>query len=404
MSPKPSRTLQFNLKEARTLIRKHLLELWKIETPKKDIGLVLTTLIISAILIMLPTTRDNPSLKDTVRSRAEVLEVDNSNFQQVGLVKIGSQRLKVRIKDGPFKGTLIEATNHFKGIMEIDKVFEPGDEALVVINHAGPKIIHVNAVDHYRMPYELALFVIFCSVMLIFAGWTGLKALVSFIFVVLLIWKVLLPTLLAGYNPIPLALLTTFLVASSASLSAGGVSRRGVTALLGCGAGIGATCFLALSFGKRMKLHGSVMPFTESLLYAGFSHLDLTSLFLASTFIASSGAIVDVAIDIASSQDEIAKIHPTVSLGELLSSGLSVGKSVIGTMSNTLLLAYSGSYLGLLLTLNALGVPTINMINLRYVAAEILHILVGSIGMILTAPLTALIGSMIFTRKGSSML
>ncbi|MCS7232888.1 MAG: YibE/F family protein [Synergistetes bacterium] len=381
------------------MIIKYLRELWKIENPRKDISLIVITLLLSATLALLPSPYKNPNLKDTIRAKAEIIEVDNSNFHQVGLVKIGSQGLKVKILNGPFKGTISHAVNHFKGIMEIDKVFEVGDTALVVINHAGDRIIHINTVDHYRLPYMLALFLIFCGVLLLFAGWTGLKALVSFAFVVLLIWKGLVPMLLLGANPIPVSLGITLLVAISACLSAGGISKRGFTALLGCASGIGLTCLLALAFGMRLKLHGSVMPFTESLLYAGFTHLDITSIFLASTFIASSGAIVDVAIDISASQDEIVRVHPNIPQRELLFSGLSVGKSVIGTMSNTLLLAYSGGYMGLLLTLSALGIPTINIVNLRYVSAEILHTLVGSIGMTMVAPLTALIGSFIFTKK-----
>lgn len=381
------------------MIKRYLQELWRVENPRKDLALILITLALSATLALLPSPNINSNLRDTIRAKAEVLEVDNSNFHQVGLVKIGSQDLRVRILSGPFRGTIVQAVNHFKGIMEIDKVFEAGDIILVVINHAGDRIIHVNAVDHYRLPYTLILFSMFCGILLLFAGWTGLKALVSFTFVVLLIWKGLLPLLLSGINPIPVSLGVTLLVALSACLSAGGVSKRGFTAMLGCISGIGLTCLLALTFGMRLKLHGSVMPFTESLLYAGFGHLDITSIFLASTFIASSGAIVDVAIDISASQDEVAKFHPGISQRELLLSGLSVGKSVIGTMSNTLLLAYSGGYMGLLLTLSALGIPTINIVNLRYVSAEILHTLVGSIGMTMVAPLTAFIGSFIFTKK-----
>ncbi len=374
-------------------------ELWAVRNPSREIPLVAVTLLMSLALILLPTVKENPTLEGTERVRALVLEVDDSQAHRIGFVHVGTQAVRAKILDGRFAGIETWATNHYKGVLEIDKEFRPGDVAFGVVNAAGDRIVHVNLLDHYRLDALATLLALFAASLTLLAGWTGFKALTSFVFIALLIWKGFLPMILMGLNPIPLALLTVAVISASASLSAGGVSRRGLVALGGCVSGMILTCALSILFGKALKIHGAVMPFTETLLHSGFGHLDLTSLFLASTFVACSGAIVDVAIDISASQEEVAKANPSVGRLGLLLSGLSVSKSVISSMSNTLLLAYSGSYMGLLLSLNALGIPAYNILNLRHVAAEILHTLVGSLGMIWVAPLTSLIGSLSFLRK-----
>jgi uncharacterized membrane protein len=101
---------------------------------------------------------------------------------------------------------------------------------------------------------------------------------------------------------------------------------------------------------------------------------------------------MDIAMDIGASMEEIVLHKPEVSRKELIRSGFSVGRAVVGTMTTTLLLAYSGGYTALLMVFMAQGTPGINIVNLGYVAAEILHTLVGSFGLVLVAPITAVVG------------
>jgi uncharacterized membrane protein len=163
--------------------------------------------------------------------------------------------------------------------------------------------------------------------------------------------------------------------------------------------GVAVTCIMAILFGTLFNIHGAIKPFSETLLYSGYNYLNLTEIFLAGIFISSSGAVMDIAMDISASQAEVYQANKGISRKELRRSGFEVGKAVVGTMTTTLLLAYSGGFSALLMVFIAQGTPMINILNLNYVSGEILHTLVGSFGWVLVAPFTAIIGSWVFTRK-----
>ena len=114
------------------------------------------------------------------------------------------------------------------------------------------------------------------------------------------------------------------------------------------------------------------MDWSESLLYAGYQHLDLTAIFQAGIYLACSGAILDLAIDISAALDEVIKNNPSVSRANLIKSGLSIGKSVVGSQTTTLLLAYMGSYITILMVYMAQGTPLMSILNSQKVSSEIL--------------------------------
>jgi len=218
-------------------------------------------------------------------------------------------------------------------------------------------------------------------------------------FTALFIWKILLPSFMRGWPPVPVSLIAVFILTSVIIFSIAGVTRKGMSAFLGAVAGIAITCVLSVGFSYLFKIHGAVRPFSEALLYTGFPYMNLTGIFLSGIFIASSGAVMDVAMDISAAVNEITEKKPDIEFIELFRSGLEVGKAVIGTMTTTLLLAYSGGYSAMFMLFIAQGTPLINILNVQYVSAEILHTLVGSFGLVSVAPLTAFISAMIFTRK-----
>jgi uncharacterized membrane protein len=164
-------------------------------------------------------------------------------------------------------------------------------------------------------------------------------------------------------------------------------------------AGLAVTAVLSVVFGQAFRIHGAVKPFSETLLYCGFPDLDLGKVFLGGIFLAASGAVMDLAMDIAAAMDEMKERHPGLTAAQAVASGLAVGRSVIGTMTTTLLLAYSGGFSAMLMVFIAQGTPIENVLNLQYVASEILHTLVGSFGLVTVAPLTALFGGWIYFGK-----
>jgi uncharacterized membrane protein len=104
-------------------------------------------------------------------------------------------------------------------------------------------------------------------------------------------------------------------------------------------------------FSHAFRLHGTVRPFAETLLYAGHYELHLTEIFIAGVFIASSCAVMDLAMDIAASMDETKRNNPEIGFFEHVQSGMRVGRAVIGTMTTTLFLAYSSSHITMFLLL-----------------------------------------------------
>lgn len=363
------------------------------------------TLFISSlciILAILPTGFENPSLTySTDREKAKVLIVNNDDLHTHGVVTLGTQELIIIIQSGKFKGDTIQARNVLMGQMKIDKIFKEGDNVLAVLklNKEKSKIISARADDIYRINIELILFGLFALFLIAFAGWTGFKALLSFVFTALAIWKILLPAFLKGYPPVPLSLLIVAITTTVIILLISGFSKKGLVALSGSIAGVTITSLLALLFGYFFKIPGTVQEFSEALLYTGFVHLRLSDIFLSAIFISAAGAVMDVAMDIAASQNELITKKPEMEAKELIISGFRIARPVIGTMTTTLLFAYSGSFLFVFMLFMAKGTPMINIFNINYIAAEVLHTLVGSFGLVLVAPITAIIGGYIYTRK-----
>jgi uncharacterized membrane protein len=368
------------------------------EHQKSDKKFVLFITLVSIILYLIPTGFPVQE-DDYIRSKAKIIAVDNQAVHQRGVVKTGVQGVLIEIMDGVYKGKRVEATNTLLGKLEMDKLFQAGDVALVVIKGEQGGIQAVNIIDHYRLDVEGILFGLFALVLFWYARWTGVKALLSFVFTILILWKVLWPLFLKGWDPIIVSQLVVCLIVGCVTFLIGGVNRIGMAAFLGTISGTIASCILGVIFGKLFKVHGAVVPFAETLLHVGFSHIDLTKIFLAGIFLASSGAMMDVAMDIAVSVAELVEQNPSISRQELIASGMKVGRAVVGTMTTTLLLAYSGAFTALMMVFMAQGTAVVNILNLTYIAAEILHTLVGSFGVVLVAPFTAMLAGWLFKRK-----
>ena len=232
-------------------------------------GPVLAALILLAVLLVLPTGYEEALVYQSAdRVRAEVLSTDESTIIDTGLVRSGEQRCTVRLLGGQFEGRTVDAVNRLNGSLAEDKLFAPGDIAFVTVSHDGDQITTVSMTDHYRIDKELMLAGIFLLLLVLFAGWTGVRAVLSFIDTILLMWKVLVPCLLRGWNPVWVALgLVVVLTGLILSLIYG-FERRCLAAASGAVLGIGVTAVLGIVFTDLFQIHGAVMESSESLLYA----------------------------------------------------------------------------------------------------------------------------------------
>ncbi len=336
---------------------------------------------------------------ETFRQRALVTSVDNNHVRINLIIKTEEQFLKIRLLDGPHRGTELDAVNFLTGKLEMDELYEPGQTILAEYELSDGIPAHARPRGVYRLHLQLALIVLFGILLLVLAGWTGLNAILSFILSALLLWRIFFPLLLRGYPPLPSGLALTAFMTAVITLAVGGLNRRGLAAFLGSMLGVLLTCGLAVLFTRAFHLHGAVRPFAETLLYSGYYELNLTDIFIASVFVASSGAVMDLAMDIATAMHEVQLQHPAIGFFEHLRSGLRLGRAVIGTMTTTLLLAYSGSHITMFMLFIARGLPLENIFNTPLVAAEILNILVGSFGLVTVAPFTVLVAGLLFRRR-----
>ena len=352
------------------------------------------------VLLIVPTGFENRTIyQETERVSARVISTDDSMIIDTGLIRSGEQSCEIEFLEGTFKGQTTTAVNMLSGSLETDKLFTPGDTAYVRISSRNGEILSVSITDHYRLPWELLLVGIFVAALILFAGQTGLRAVLSFILTILMIWKIVVPLYLNGVSPIISGIGITALLSIIIVSLVYGFDRRAAASSLGIIIGLGFTAALGAVFTRLMNIHGAVMSGSESLLYCGFQDLNLTEIFMAAVFIGSSGAMMDLAVDITSAVDEVIRKKPDITPFEAVKSGITVGRAAMGTITTTLLLAYSGSCIAQLMVFMAQGTPLDCILNYKYIAAELIHTVAGSFGIIAVAPVTAIAAGFLLAEK-----
>ncbi|MGN0968466.1 MAG: YibE/F family protein [Oscillospiraceae bacterium] len=369
-------------------------------TPRRlrDQAPVWVCVLLILVLLALPTGFST-AFQESEITAARVVETDDSLIVDTGLVRSGEQRCQLKFLFGSFRGQTATGTNTLNGSLEQDKLFAAGDTALVRVNYSGDQILSVSMIDHFRIPAEILLGGLFILLLVVFAGKTGLRAVFSFVLTVLMLWKVLVPAYLKGMNPVWVGMAVTLALTILIIALVYGFDRRCLAAVSGSFLGILVTCLMGVVFTGLFHIHGAVMAYSESLLYSGYQHLDLTQIFMASIFLGASGAIMDLSVDITSAVHEVVSKREDLSWPEAARSGMNVGRAAMGTMTTTLLFAYSGGYIALLMVFMAQGTPISNILNYKYVAAELIHTVIGSFGLVTVAPFTALCAGWFLTRQ-----
>ncbi|MDD3335799.1 MAG: YibE/F family protein [Eubacteriales bacterium] len=357
------------------------------------------TAILCVLLCLLPDTRLNVTAS-IPREQAHIDAVDNSELYPVGIVYSGVQTCKVTVLTGQHQGKQASANNYLNSALDKDKLFVPGDTAYVMLqDHDGE--LTITLIDHYRATTEAGLLAVLAIALIVFGGLIGCGALISLAASFIILWKVLIPLLLIGFDPILSSFLTVLFLTALIDLLVAGCTRRCAVALAGSIAGTLITCVLAVILTDLLKLDGGDLPYVVPLLAQSSMKLDTRALYIGMIFIANSGALMDLSMDISVACEEIRRHKPDISSKELLKSGLIVGRGVLGTMTTTLMLAYSGNYLSMLMYFAGQGTPLMDIINLKYISSQLLNTLVGSFGLVATAPLSALAAVKFYRPKAT---
>ncbi len=324
--------------------------------------------------------------------------VNKSLLKNTGMVS-NQQKVMVEVLEGPFKGKIFPTDNEITDNPAYNVIVSPGREVVLsIVTESGGKP-EINIADYHRAPIILWLGAVFLAAFLFFGGKTGLKSLAGLVSTVCLIGLVLLPLSLRGFNPLFTAIFICLAATTLSMLFIAGLSRKALAAVIGTVggviiAGIAAQLVIqmapltGLSSEEAQILRGSVLQ-QKPVFYSG--------LLAAGMLIGALGVIMDVGVSISSAVAEVARTGKTLDTHELYESGMNVGRDIMGTMTNTLILAYTGGALPLLLL--ASQVPSTKLLNLDLVATEIASALSGSLGLVCTIPMTAWAAAKLMSAK-----
>ncbi len=368
------------------------------KTTRQSLILCLVMLAFCGLLCLLP----DPYLNVTStfpREKVRVDSVDNSMLNAVGITYNGVQPCQVTVLTGEHKGETYSSYNYLNSALDKDKLFEVGDIAWAMVQ-TGPNGPSVTLIDHYRAAVEGTAVAVLALALILFGGAIGCGAMVSLVASAVTVWKLLIPLLLQDLNPMLAAFVAVIVLTVIIDLLVAGFTRRCLVAIAGSLTGTLVTCFAAVLLTHLMKLDGGDLPYVVPLLAQSSMAVDTRSLYIGMVFLANSGALMDLSMDVSVSMEEIRYHRPDISRAALVRSGLVVGRSVLGTMTTTLMLAYSGNYLSMLMYFMGQGTPVGDIVNLKYVSSQLLNTLVGSFGLVVAAPLTALIAGFAYAGKG----
>ncbi|HBK86102.1 MAG TPA: YibE/F family protein, partial [Firmicutes bacterium] len=280
-----------------------------------------------------------------------------------------------------------------------DIIVEPGDKVLLEAEVVEGELVSAYIADHIRDTFIYLLIGLFVLLVLLIGGKSGLRSLLGLLITIVLIAQVFLPLLFRGYQPLPLAVLLSVLSIIITMVIIGGINRKTLAAIVGTASGVLVAGVLAYAFGNLTKLTGLSHEETRMLMYIPQGiQFNYQGLLFAGIMIGALGAVMDVGMSVASSMFEIKQVSPQISLWDLFRSGMNVGRDVMGTMTNTLILAYLGSSTPLLLLFYAYNVPIQRILNLDTIGTELVRALSGSIGMVAAIPLTALVAAWLAMR------
>ena len=310
----------------------------------------------------------------------------------------GEQLLLVDVLSGQYAGEQLLVKN-FVGPLYGVPVQLHDEVALIISTYSDGQ--HMATVFEYnRIPALMIVLGLFFLVTVLVGRKTGMKSLLALVLTVLCLFTILLPLLLRGAPTLPTVFLVCVYITVVSFVILGGVQRKSLCAMLGTVAGTGLALLFALLAQKLCRVDGLRISEVEPLLQLRQSGtpIGLRGLLVAGVVISALGAVMDVAMSIASALEEVHAANPELGFGRLFRSGMNIGQDLVGTMTNTLILAFLGSSFTLILYLFSLGLSRYQLLPSAYLAIETISGVSSSIGMILAIPLTAAVSALWLSR------
>lgn len=331
---------------------------------------------------------------------ARVIRVDSESleFSEEDHCYLGEQKLTVRLMEGEQKGSEVQVRNYLTYVHSI--YTEAGSRIIICADTPENSEPYYTVFNYDRTAPLLLLMAVFASAVLLVGRGKGVRTLLGMGFTLLTIVLFMVQAIYHGFNPVAIAILTVLITTGVTLLLLSGWSRKMIVSFLGTLSGVCATGLIFVVFSRLLHLSGYNTDTAETLLLVGDSTgLSIRHLLLVSVLISALGAVMDVAVSLASAMEELITVQPDMEKKALLRSGLNIGKDMIGTMSNTLILAYAGTALNTMLCLIAYGYQMEQLFSSDYLTIELSQALCATIGVVLTVPITSAITALLYTRK-----
>lgn len=361
--------------------------------------LILTAALLACILLCaaLQTERE-PLLENEGRefavARVTQVLVDN---QESGGVYIGSQTVELELLSGAHAGTHIEAESSSAYLYGVHCT--QGMKVVAIVSESDGDLIG-SVYGFYREPVLLAMVALFLLTIVCIGGRRGLYSVIGLAFTFACIFWFFLPMVYRGYSPVAAAIVVVIATTLVTMYLVGGFTVKATAAVIGTVMGVLVAGILAYVFGKLAHVSGYNVSDIESLIYIQ-EQLDIQvgQLLFAGILIAALGAVMDVSMSISSTLQELHDKNPQLNARQLFRSGMTVGRDMMGTMSNTLILAFTGGSINTLVLFYAYAYSRLQVINMFDIAIEIIQGISASMGVVLTVPFVSLVGAWMIARQ-----
>lgn len=338
------------------------------------------------------TEYEKGTVKEVLSDNCYVNDVAENSYR-------GSQTLLVEVTSGQYKGETLTVSNDI-GPLYSERV-SVGDSVVMVVNTYAEGKVTATVYEYNRSNMVFVVIAIFILVTILVGGRTGAKSILGLLLTIVVLLFIFLPLLLKGWQPIPTAFLVCSLVSVACFVILGGCTKKILCACIGTIGGMAMAMFFGMAIQDMLHLNAYRAEYSEALLQLRQTGTPvyISGLLVAGVIISSLGAVMDVAMSISSAQAELKAVNPDMTTKQLWKSGMNIGRDMVGTMTNTLILAILGSGMVMILYLYSLDLSWYQLMASSYIGIEVISSISSAIGVILAVPLTNIICAFIFAHR-----
>lgn len=364
---------------------------------RKRLLLVIFAVVVAICFYTISQVHRVPLMENGGRSfvKAQVTSIIQDH-EQSGDVYIGDQTVQLELLSGDHAGESVEATSSSAYLYGVHCTV--GMKVIAIVSESNGELV-TSVYGYNRAPALYAIVALFLLSIVVIGGKRGLYSVISLVFTFISIVWFFLPAIYRGWSPILAAIIVVILTTLVTMYLVGGFTAKATAAVLGTILGVLAAGVLAWIFGKITHVTGYNVSDIENLIYVQEeTGIRVGELLFAGILIAALGAVMDVSMSISSTLQELHEQNPTMTARQLCRSGMTVGRDMMGTMSNTLILAFAGGSINTIVMFYAYDYEYLQLINLYDMAIEIIQGISASMGVILTVPFVSCIGAWLIIK------